>query len=814
MKRAISLFLLVGMLASMLAACGGGGQIQPTATPQPATQATTAPAPTAAPQPTTAAPAQVIKIATQGPLSGGQAALGTGMKNAAELAVKQLSGPLTELGFRVELAPFDDQAKPEVGSANAKNIVSDPDILCVVGHLNSGVALAALPDYKNARLAMVSPANTNLNITEGGYEVAFRVVGRDDVQSSVAEKFAREELKIKSVYIIHDTTAYGQGVAEFFRKAAEANGIQVLGFEGTEEKSDFSAILTPILAANPDLIFFGGIYDQAGPFFRQARDRGITAQFMGPDGLDSEELVKLAGDAVDKMYYTSVAPSVSQFPDAAKYASDYKAAYGENAPSFSAQAYDATGICLTAIANAAKAAGGKPTREQVLNEIKKLSAYKGITGTYTFNEKGDPTVATYFVLQVNAADWNSNRLVSRLEIAPPGSETAGGATGGGTTEFDLAALAAQLSTVAGKLGTIKIATQGPLSGGQAALGTGMKNAVELAIEEINSQLSALGVKFEVVPFDDQAKPEVGSANAKNIVSDPDILCVVGHLNSGVALAALPDYKNARLAMVSPANTNLNITEGGYEVAFRVVGRDDVQSSVAEKFAREELKIKSVYIIHDTTAYGQGVAEFFRKAAEANGIQVLGFEGTEEKSDFSAILTPILAANPDLIFFGGIYDQAGPFFRQARDRGITAQFMGPDGLDSEELVKLAGDAVDKMYYTSVAPSVSQFPDAAKYASDYKAAYGENAPSFSAQAYDAANICAAGILSAAITAGGKPTRAQVLEAIRNLPPFPGITGTFKFNAKGDPTVATYFVLQVNAADWNQNKLISRLEIAPPQ
>ncbi|MDW8405752.1 branched-chain amino acid ABC transporter substrate-binding protein, partial [Chloroflexus sp.] len=168
----------------------------------------------------------------------------------------------------------------------------------------------------------------------------------------------------------------------------------------------------------------------------------------------------------------------------------------------------------------------------------------------------------------------------------------------------------------------------------------------------------------------------------------------------------------------------------------------------------------------------------------------------------------------LIFFGGIYDQAGPFFRQARDRGITAQFMGPDGLDSDELVKLAGNAVDKMYYTSVAAPVSQFPKAAKYAQDYQAAYGEGAPPFSAQAFDAANICAAGILSAAIAAGGKPTRAQVLEAIRNLPPFPGITGTFKFNAKGDPTTATYFVLRVNAADWNKNELISRLDIAPPQ
>ncbi len=764
----------------------------------------------------------MIKIATQSPLSGPQAALGTGIRNGAELGVEQLSQALVDLGFTVELAPFDDQAKPEVGSANAKNIVSDPDIMCVVGHLNSGVALASLPDYKNANLPMVSPANTNPNITEGGYEVAFRVVGRDDVQGTVGEAFAREELGASSVYIIHDTTAYGQGVAEFFRQAAEANGTEVLGFEGTEEKSDFSAILTPIQAANPDLIYFGGIYDQAGPLFQQARDRGITAQFLGPDGLDSPVLAELAGDAAEGMHYTSVAAPVSQFPNAAQFATDYEAGYNEAAPPFSAQAYDAAGVCITAIASAAEAAGGLPTREQVLAAVKDLGAYEGITGSYDFNEKGDPNPATYFVLKANVADWNANELVTRLEIAPPGSEAAGGTTPEGASgtivEFAAETAASVTPEIATAVGTVKIATQGPLSGPQAALGTSFKNAAELAVEQMNTLLTSanVGVQFELVPFDDQAKPEVGSANAKNIVSDPDIMCVVGHLNSGVALASLPDYKNANLPMVSPANTNPNITEGGYEVAFRVVGRDDVQGTVGEAFAREELGASSVYIIHDTTAYGQGVAEFFRQAAEANGTEVLGFEGTEEKSDFSAILTPIQAANPDLIYFGGIYDQGGPLFRQARDRGITAQFMGPDGIDAADLAELAGDAVEGMHYTSVAAPVSQFPAAAQFATDFEAKFNEGAAPFAAQGFDAANLCMTSVVKAAVDAAGKPERADVLAAIRGLPELGGITGNFKFNAKGDPETATYFVLKANGdpAKWNENELVKRLDIAPPQ
>ncbi|MFQ3630899.1 branched-chain amino acid ABC transporter substrate-binding protein, partial [Roseiflexus sp.] len=349
MTKRVSAFLIFALLGALLAACGGA-PTAPAPTAAPAEQPTAAPAeqPTTAPQ--TGGMTGVIKIATQSPLSGPQAALGVGIRNGAELGLEQLGKALTDMGFTVELAPFDDQAKPEVGSANAKNIISDNDILCLVGHLNSGVALASLPDYQSASLVMVSPANTNPKITESGYPNAFRIVGRDDVQGAVGEEFARTELNIKSVYIIHDKTDYGQGVAEFFRQNAEKNGITVLGFEGTEEKSVFDSILTPIQAANPDLIYFGGIYDQAAPLFKQARDRGIQAAFLGPDGLDSPVLLEVAGDAVKGMYYTSVAAPVSQFPDAAKFAEDYQAKYNEAAPPFSAQAYDAMGICIQAVA--------------------------------------------------------------------------------------------------------------------------------------------------------------------------------------------------------------------------------------------------------------------------------------------------------------------------------------------------------------------------------------------------------------------------------------------------------------------------------
>src|SRR5213080_3861770 len=140
-----------------------------------------------------------IKIATQSPLSGGQSALGEGIKLGAQLGLEKFKGNLEKAGFKVELVPFDDQAKPDVGVSNAKNIIADKDIMVVIGHLNSGVAIPSSEVYKEVVLAMVSPANTNEKVTDRGYPNVNRVCGRDDVQGAVGAEFAATGIKAKSV---------------------------------------------------------------------------------------------------------------------------------------------------------------------------------------------------------------------------------------------------------------------------------------------------------------------------------------------------------------------------------------------------------------------------------------------------------------------------------------------------------------------------------------------------------------------------------------------------------------------------------------
>jgi branched-chain amino acid transport system substrate-binding protein len=363
-------------------------------------------------------------------------------------------------------------------------------------------------------------------------------------------------------------------------------------------------------------------------------------------------------------------------------------------------------------------------------------------------------------------------------------------------------------------GTIKIAVQSPLSGEQAALGEHIKLGAQLAVEEATKPFKALGLDLVFVPYDDQAKPEVGVANARNVVADPDVLVLVGHFNSGVALPASEVYKDAMLAMISPANTATEITDRGYPNVNRVCGRDDVQGPVGARFAAQDLKLKSVYIVHDKTLYGQGVADNFRNETNKLGLKVLGYEGTEERANFSPIITPMRAKNPGLVYFGGIYHQGGLLLKQMREKGMNAAFMGPDGLDSSEMVKIAGTQVVGSYYTTVAGPPDAYPESAAFAKKFKQRFGKEVESFAMYGYDAALVGIKAIEQILQTNGGKkPSRAEVSAAVRKLRDFKGVTGSIAFDNKGDPVKAKYFVLQFEKRSY-PGKVVKVIEQQAPQ
>lgn len=367
---------------------------------------------------TTRADNQVIRIATCCPLSGAQAGLGEYIKLGAQMAVEEAQPRFAELGFNLQLFPQDDQATPDVGVAVANRLVNDASVLGVVGHFNSGVAIPASEVYKDYHLAMVSPANTNPKVTDRRYANVSRICGRDDVQGPVGAEFAVNELKAQRIFIVQDKTAYGQGVAEAFRDKAKALGANIVGFTGTEEKSNFSTIVRLIQVHKPDLVYLGGIYDQAGVLVKQMREKRIEAVFMGPDAFDSSEFVKIAQDASAGTIYTTVAGPIDQFPAAKDFASNFEAQFHRAPESFAPYAYDAANVVIAALEAAIRANNGaRPSRQAVCTAIRAVTM-DGITGKIAFDAKGDRLTSDYYIVKLETASY-PGKAIKVISSAPP-----------------------------------------------------------------------------------------------------------------------------------------------------------------------------------------------------------------------------------------------------------------------------------------------------------------------------------------------------------------------------------------------------------
>ena len=367
---------------------------------------------------------QVVKIASCSPLSGAQGALGEMIKLGAQIAVEECQAPLAKLGLKLELSPQDDQASPDVGVAVAKRLVNEPEVIGIVGHFNSGVAIPSSEVYKDYDLVMVSPANTNPKVTERRYANVNRVCGRDDVQGPVGAEFAIAELKAANIFVVNDKTAYGQGIAEAFRDKAKALGATVSGFVGTEEKSNFQALILQMKVRKPDLVYFGGIYDQGGLLVKQMREKGIMAFFMGPDGLDSSEFVRIAQDSAKGCYYTTVAGPVEQYPAAAEFARSFEARFKKRPESFALYAYDSARVIVEALKSAAQGAEGKlPSRAAVCKAVRQVS-YPGITGLIEFDDKGDRKTSDYYVMRLKESAYPGS-AIKVISSAPPSSPPAG-----------------------------------------------------------------------------------------------------------------------------------------------------------------------------------------------------------------------------------------------------------------------------------------------------------------------------------------------------------------------------------------------------
>jgi len=385
-KKSLALLLAGGLVAGMLAGCGGKSKTAGTGGEK---------------------DLPIIKIATQTPLSGGSAAIGEVIKLGAQLALDDQKEKFEKLGFELQLIPYDDQADPKKGVANAQLIGADKSIFAVVGHFNSGVAIPSSEVYEKYSIAMVSPANSATEVTDRGLKTVNRIVARDDSQGPAGADFAVNTLGAKKIFIVQDKTAYGTGLAKAFEKGAEDAGAEILGFEGiTLGEKDFNGVLNQILSKKPDLVYFGGIYAEGGLLIKQAREKGIDIPIMGGDGLDSSTLVEIAGDAIKNTYITTLAGDPAESEAGKEFMERYKKINNRDAEAYSVYGYDTMGVVLQGVENAIKENNNKlPTREQVRDAVRGIKDYQGVLTTVSFDDIGDNEYAKVFIFNYKEASY-------------------------------------------------------------------------------------------------------------------------------------------------------------------------------------------------------------------------------------------------------------------------------------------------------------------------------------------------------------------------------------------------------------------------
>ena len=331
---------------------------------------------------------------------------------------------------------------------------------------------------------------------------------------------------------------------------------------------------------------------------------------------------------------------------------------------------------------------------------------------------------------------------------------------------------------------VKIGHVAPTSGGIAHLGKDNELAARMAIDDLNAKGVTIGgkkAKFELLAEDDAADPKQGTAAAQKLV-DAKVNGVIGHLNSGTSIPASKIYSDAGIPQISPSATNPKFTRNGYKTTFRVVADDVHLGGTLGKYSVQQLKGKSIAVIDDRTAYGQGVADEFEKGVKAAGGKVVGREFTNDKAtDFTAILTSLKAKKPDVVFFGGMDAVAGPMLRQMKQLGIEAKFVGGDGICTGELPKLAaGTMGDGQVVCAEAGGVEGA--AKKSMDDFYAAFKKknnlDVQVYAPYVYDAVNVMVAAMVKA-----GSAEPAKYLPVLAKTDGYKGVTGTIGFDSKGD-------------------------------
>ncbi|PSJ59267.1 branched-chain amino acid ABC transporter substrate-binding protein [Pseudaminobacter soli (ex Li et al. 2025)] len=353
------------------------------------------------------------------------------------------------------------------------------------------------------------------------------------------------------------------------------------------------------------------------------------------------------------------------------------------------------------------------------------------------------------------------------------------------------ALTAMMAFSGSAWADVMMGVAGPITGPNAAFGAQLQKGAEQAAADINAAGGINGEKIKISVGDDVSDPKQGISVANKFVAD-GVKFVVGHFNSGVSIPASEVYAENGILEVTPAATNPVFTERGLWNTFRTCGRDDQQGQVAGAYIANHFPDAKVAVIHDKTPYGQGLADETKKALNAAGKKEVMYEGINVgDKDFSALIAKMKEAGVTMIYWGGLHTEAGLIIRQSADQGLKAPLFSGDGIVSNELASIAGDAVAGTYNT-FGPDPRNNPNAKDVVEKFRAS------GFEPEAYTLYSYAATQVIAQAAAAAGSNDPQEVAKAIKAKGPFKTVLGELSFNDKGDRTDADYVVYQWKKGD----------------
>lgn len=358
---------------------------------------------------------KVAKIGVIAPLSGSLSALGLGIRNSVDLAIREANESNAIPGWTLELAAEDDEAKPDVGKNAATKLASDTSVVGVVGALNSSVSLSATPVLASSNIVQVSPANTGPSLTKGPdfasnpkrqYENFFRTCTTDTVQGSVAAQYLLDS-GVKKLATINDKKIYGLGLVQAVKENFEKGGGTIVADETINpDDSDFGAVVTKVKSASPDAVYYGGEYPQAGPLSKQMKAAGLNVPLMGGDGIFDPTYIKLAGAAADGDLATSVGEPVDSSKSAVTFIQAYNAeGFEDPYAAYGAQSYDAAKAIIEALkVSLPSATDAESAREATIKAMSTVT-FTGATGPVSFDEYGDTKTKVITIYKVDSDKW-------------------------------------------------------------------------------------------------------------------------------------------------------------------------------------------------------------------------------------------------------------------------------------------------------------------------------------------------------------------------------------------------------------------------